>query len=565
MKNKPDFDIEGIGAILKRGKLWVPPHQRDYYWTLDQVTAMLDDYKDGVDYGAGHFLGQIVLRRDDDGFEVVDGQQRLSTTTMILAAIRDVHYGRKEQIQMNSIEHEFLLRTDRKTEEVASLLKLNIRDQGFFMRAVVRNPADAERVRDEPLGSSNQKLLKAALEIRRRVEEMLKATPAASQKAYLQNWVNFIEDKATVLMLTVDSEENAYALFETLNARGARVSEEDLVKSHVFKIAAKSDDPQRLNHLVVKWNSVVTLVESLGQNEDFLDFLRIACSVKYQLVKARDLFKKIKAEVQTPVGADKFVHELEEFATAYVAMLSPSHPKWNSYPPSIRRALRTLAVFDVMQVRYVMLAVALSFNEHQATQAFQTMVNWIVRFLIAGTDRIGRLDKKYAVLAHQIYRKEITTCSNMVAEIKPELADNVEFMDAFAKAVVSKAKLARYYLDSMERKSTEGDDAGLVPDDDTLKVNLEHIVPIGGGDGWTHIDEEIRSSLFNRLGNMVLLNSKKNAKLGNVSFEKKRTAFAESPFVLTRTVTDCASWGLDEINARQKKLAELAVKTWPLD
>jgi len=55
MDNKPDFDIEGIGAILKRGRLYVPPHQRDYYWSPEKVVELFDDYKNGVDYGLSHF------------------------------------------------------------------------------------------------------------------------------------------------------------------------------------------------------------------------------------------------------------------------------------------------------------------------------------------------------------------------------------------------------------------------------------------------------------------------------------------------------------------------------
>lgn len=108
------------------------------------------------------------------------------------------------------------------------------------------------------------------------------------------------------------------------------------------------------------------------------------------------------------------------------------------------------------------------------------------------------------------------------------------------------------------------DNAGLVPDDDTLKVNLEHIIPLSSEKHWNHIEPEMAASLYNRIGNLVLLNARKNSKIGDFGFKEKRKVFAESPFLLTKSVAKYQTWSDDEVSERQLELAELAVQTWPL-
>ena len=184
-----------------------------------------------------------------------------------------------------------------------------------------------------------------------------------------------------------------------------------------------------------------------------------------------------------------------------------------------------------------------------------------------GAGRIGRVEAIYAKLAHTIYHNQkARTVSYLMKEMKPYLPTDEEFRQAFAVARVSQAKLARYYLDALQRKQDkENDKPELVPNDDTSQVNLEHVIPLTcRKDHWPDLERDVAEVLYGRLGNMALLNAKKNSMIGAHSFDEKKETLAASPFSFTNMITKKTSWGAQEVAERQQQLAKLAVKTWPL-
>ena len=95
----------GLARVLKDNHLKVPPNQREYSWEADHVSAMLKDLGNAFEEGDEYFLGTIVTirHRDSDHLEVVDGQQRLATTAIILAAVRDYLVDKDESLIVESI------------------------------------------------------------------------------------------------------------------------------------------------------------------------------------------------------------------------------------------------------------------------------------------------------------------------------------------------------------------------------------------------------------------------------------------------------------------------------
>jgi len=96
-------------------------------------------------------------------------------------------------------------------------------------------------------------------------------------------------------------------------------------------------------------------------------------------------------------------------------------------------------------------------------------------------------------------------------------------------------------------------------------VKLKHILPENPGRFWPDFDADTASAYYKRVGNMVLLQAKKNSMIGNSSFTDKKKVLKDSTFLLTSEVARYSSWGIKEINDRQQKLAKIAVQTWPID
>jgi hypothetical protein len=146
------------------------------------------------------------------------------------------------------------------------------------------------------------------------------------------------------------------------------------------------------------------------------------------------------------------------------------------------------------------------------------------------------------------------------------LPSDDEFRNAFAVARVSQSKLARFYLDSLQRRDDRNNKRReTIPSHDTSDLNLEHVIPLNCfKEKWPQLSKEEAEALYPRLGNMALLDAVRNSKIGNVGFGEKKQAFERSSLSLTRMIADNAEWGSSEIQARQKVLAKLAVETWPL-
>jgi hypothetical protein len=117
----------------------------------------------------------------------------------------------------------------------------------------------------------------------------------------------------------------------------------------------------------------------------------------------------------------------------------------------------------------------------------------------------------------------------------------------------------------MQQKSNGIADPEFVPTDDENAVNLEHVLPENPDDkSWPSIDREVASAYYRRIGNMAMFQAKKNSLIGNSSFTEKKKSLKESSYSLTSDIAKSGSWGIKEINARQKDLAKIAVQTWPI-
>jgi hypothetical protein len=557
-----DFTYQGIGKLISAGRLRVPANQREYAWGEEHVEALCHDISDAmIEKKDAYFLGTVVLTKSKDGyFEVVDGQQRLATTSMLFAVIRDMLVAIKEDRLAGGIEETYLFGLDIRTEEDTPKLHLNTRDREYYASHVLARPDNPKRKVKAPREPhSNAKVREAATLLRKYLEDVTKAMTLSSKKTHLKDWVDYLSDHANLIVLSVADDVNAYIMFETLNDRGLRVSQADLVKNYLF---GQSDN--RLREAQGKWASMIRSLENVDREDTAIDYLRLVTTLINGLTRERQVFERMKPQTNSPLKAITFLDTIDGLSSDYVAMLTPDHFKWDGYPDSIRRSVSTLNLLGVTQIRHLMLAVAHHFGKPEADKAFRLFVDWIVRMFVAGSGRVGRVENIYASLAHNIHTKtELRTAKALADRMAPNIANDRDFEAAFARAYVSKTKLARYYLGTLERTAGGKGLPELVPNDDTKAVNLEHVLPINPAHAGNE-DLDDGAGYTARIGNLVLLNAKINATIGNDSFEKKRTLLASSPFLLTSEVAKYENWGATEIDDRQAKLAKLAVKTWSM-
>jgi hypothetical protein len=124
--------------------------------------------------------------------------------------------------------------------------------------------------------------------------------------------------------------------------------------------------------------------------------------------------------------------------------------------------------------------------------------------------------------------------------------------------------LARYYLRSLELAAKHEAEPWHIPNDDRSAINLEHVLPERPEGNWPQFKEDEVKRYCKRIGNLCLMRASDNSSAKSASFKKKSPIYKKSPYALTMQIADADQWSAKEISARQKTLAGIAVKTWPV-
>lgn len=549
------FEQIGLGALLKGNQLIVPINQRDYAWEEKEVTTLFKDIERSISAGEGsYFLGTIVTIPRGGSLEVVDGQQRLATTAILLSAIRD-YIEPIVPLLAESINGEILTRIDREILDRVPSLRLNLDDNDYFRARLTKVSPQPK-----PTKLSHKLLDDAFAQARIRVASIVSDLDIKDHGTRLNRWVNFLEKRAEVILLKVPNAANAYRIFETLNDRGKRASQSDLVKNHLFAYAGS-----RIAEVQQRWTFMRGTLESISDDEDLtIIFLRHVITVIWGFVREKEVYEAVQRRTIAEGPSVTFASQLEDLASWYVAIQNSDSDRWNTYTSSTCRALDAINLFDIVPMRPLLLAVARKFSEKESDKSFRFLVSLSVRLMITNGTRTGSTEQGLAEVAHKVFNGVVTSAADMAVGLKDITPNDAEFTQAFETASVSNHRFARYYLRSLEMAAKAEPEPWHIPNDDTNSINLEHVLPQKPLGNWPQFDADQAKLFCKRLGNLVLLRKTQNTHIQNLPFSAKQPVLEQSPYNLTNQISTVSDWTAKEITKRQKILAGLALKTWPI-
>jgi len=561
------FEEETLGLIVRnRQGLRVPINQRAYAWKPPHVKDLFTDLNGAITKGASeYFLGSIIVVNPPDQtslIELYDGQQRLATTMILIAAIRDFFaLSLKNESEAKTITNEFLLSVARRGKETAHFI-LSAADHAFFVAHILREPDHPERkaVRPDPKKESHALIEEAARAAAEHVKVITRSLPADVQVETLHKWLDYLEHAAKVIWVEVQDQPTAYRIFETMNDRGLKLSAADLVKNYLYSLLDERQ-PAQSEQITLRWQSMSAILESLGREDgDIVDYIRYFWITTHGHTRTNELFDKVKDEVNSATTALAWSDVLEKRANDYAALLTPSHDAWGAFHQEVRANLDTLRYLGVSQIRPLLLAAFGKFSDKELEKLIKNAVNWSVRCLISGVPS-GTLEGVYSRNSKAVSEERITTVEQLSKELTALVPGDERFSAAVRTAAVPTASLARYYLRKLQIVADGADEPQYTPNDGK-PVTLEHILPQRPSSDWKLPPEKMQE-LYNRLGNQALLAGSVNSSIGNVGFDAKRKALSESPFSLTNGVSEASEWGEQEISERQDMLAQLALRAWP--
>lgn len=547
--------LKGIAQVLAEQRLQVPVHQRPFEWE-EQVGELLEDVE--VAFGRGpeeYFLGTLVIISGAGAQppNLLDGQQRLATVTLLLAAMAEEFDAVGDTRSATSLRDNYLAKFDIVSKVESPQLRLNEADDPYF-RTLLR-PGYAAPARSAP--ASHKRLYNARKTVGAWLAKRL--LTETDKPEWLGRMFQFLNESAYVIHLTVADESNAFLIFETLNDRGLDLSIADLLKNYLLSRAG--DD---LRSVLDLWIKAQASLKAYGGEEKFRVFLRHFWISKYETVRERDLYRRMKARISSRVNALEFAQALADGSSLYAAILSPEHEYWEGAATESRDLLRTIHTLGLEQYRPMLLSAMERFPPEGVRDLLKTLVGWNVRLIVAGGLGGGVMEARYAELGQAITSAGLKTAAAVRAKGKEFVPNDAAFEGAFATAVVSKITLARYYLRALERGKRGDAQPELVPNEDASVITLEHILPERPEGNWPQFTEDEHDAYWKRIGNMVLLQQRLNNKLRSAGFDEKKKRFEPSSLLLTKEIAGYAAWDKTAIEKRQQELAALAVRVWPL-
>lgn len=557
-----------VGSLLNTSspaRVVVPRLQRPYSWDSSELSELWTDLYQFNDRHPGtnlagkeYFLGSIVathMEGADEKYEILDGQQRLATLTIILAVIRNLLQENDCDEDAFSIQLTHISKKQGVGNPPKFALTLNKVDEKFFRDVVQKTPSSEK----DPLTPSQKLISKAKKYFTAALTKYAEESSATPIEVYTRIQT-IILNNLRIVLIASSNIDNVTDAFERLNDRGKGLSTLDLLRTLLI---GRAGSPENSNEVDAAWASIYELSTSPATVESFL---RHTWVTRRGDVKSRSLYKEIKGEV-TAKSAPKnlsdpveFSNELANDSVIYKAIVNNEHQdlectRW-------LRAINTMGASALLPCA-LSAVIALPEAEAQAL-VLRALVTTFVRFNVIGEKESTLLEKGAYIAARDL--RENADPEVALKALRPLLVPDPEFRASFRSALVARAGYQRHLLEELEyflsSKSphTSGSPEKIVGGSGVLWI--EHVYPQKPEKTWGRWVGH--DEIINRLGNLTLIHKKLNSSMKNRTFDLKKPDYRESELALNGYFDKKLTWNESDIDRRQADLAKYAPSIWPL-
>ncbi|MEV0597173.1 DUF262 domain-containing protein [Nonomuraea cavernae] len=538
-------------------QLLVPLYQRHYTWERPQLRQLWSDIVAQVDMLAqgkadapSHFLGSVVLAPGPElapsrsQWIVVDGQQRLTTLMLALCAVRD-HLVAEDPKAKERINELHLINKWQPGELRYRLLPTQA-DRAAFKACV---DDVAEGMSDSLIGNAYQFF-----------RGMLREFDDPADPHDLARVESVLLDRLNLVQITVEKDDNAFRIFESINNTGMRLSQVDLIRNYVFMCL-----PTRGQHVYDEyWMPIQRLLD--GKAMEQLMYLVLVLKegegAQYNAIyRGHQQLLLGLASDETKVEA--YVRDLHRRARHLRLILDPSE----GLP--FTQHLRFLKEWQA-STAYPLVMRLLAFREDdhvsddEVAQTLTFVESFIVRRLIAGVTT-GNLNRIFQRLAGQLDPDDELpqTVRAALSPARLYWPSNDQLREAIRNRAFywqGRAAQQKLVLRRLEESLGSKESVNLTD----KRITIEHVLPQSLTADWLEQltdDEGVHRQLVHTLGNLTL--SGYNSELSNSSFAAKRKQLGQSSLKMNQEIAACEQWGKAEIFSRADRLADRAITIWP--
>lgn len=565
-------------------KYSVPDYQRDYSWSVNEVETLWTDVVISHRQQSEYFMGTIVLKKhekDSDIFDIVDGQQRLATFSMlfqVLAALGEAFSSNPkvlEQVERNPASLELAkklakvarARLREPSEPDNYYLRLNKKDNELFEYIVRDESATSFSIEDalNKINKSDKRLLKTKKTFTQKIIEEFKGKDAL-QEVY--STLVHIVKRLKFITIEVETDYDAFLLFESLNSKGMDLSVADLLKN---KILMKANGDEHISEILLNnWESMISSVEASRLSP--VDFLRVYWeAIQGANITKKELYKNIGVHIDRSDDILLFSKQLKDIASDFSGYASNEL----LFPTSIHQTGKDKYLSfcgEINSLKYTTCLPLLMYTHQNKPEMLYSLaklsLSFLFRWITIGDYSVGGAKKIFDEVMKRLQSNQPDG-----SVIEPFFSQSDKIGDeAFINSMrqfkahdnqIAKYILSKYYLFMNKEQS--------IPN--YGEVHLEHVIP-QVCNLWEKDNSFVlpkgaytKDYIYN-IGNLTLLHKQINQSIKNKTFDKKAQEYCDSVFPETKDIflqfKGGVYWNAEIIDKRGQEIATKSPSIWAL-
>lgn len=541
----------------------IPSYQRPYSWTIQEAGILFDDLYDfykNEDKEENYFLGSIVLiKRDDDPkSDVIDGQQRLTTLTILLAVIAHSLSDSDDRDEFKNYINEKGIKSQ--GIKPKPRLKIRERDNNFFKSYIQELKID-ELTSLKPASQDTE----AKADIIRNAQILQqKIKDTFDNETDIFDFGSFLVQRCYLVVVSTPSQQSAFRIFSVMNSRGMNLLATDIIKSDVI---GKINEDNRDDY-TDKWEEIET---QLGR-DDFNDLFGHIRMIKMKSKAKKSLQEEFYKYVLTDINNDTAIEFIDN-------VLEPYSDAYNI----IRKAIYT-STENAEKVNNILKWLNRIDNSDWLPPAMVFYCNHKTEpdILLTFFEKLERLASYMRMTSFDINHR-IERYARLISDLQDENDDSIygesielsaseqnEFISELNSDIYKMTGAKRNYL-ILRLDAFLSDGAASYKSN---VLSIEHVLPqtVSPGSEWdkTWADVDDRSYWLNKIGNLIPLTKRHNSKAQNYDFKTKKEKYFKNTdagvtsYALATDVLNYDEWTADIVKARQKKLIDAYKKGWDL-
>ncbi|WP_231182262.1 DUF262 and DUF1524 domain-containing protein [Helicobacter pylori] len=527
----------------QKNQLVIPIYQRLYSWEKEQCKQLWDDIIKigGNDKMDGHFIGSILyvldgITHSDNALLIIDGQQRLTTITLLLTALRD-HLN--DEDKRKEIENHYLINSDKDGDKKFRLI-LSESDKDTLLYLIDKD---------------KRKPSELSLKI---VENFKLFEEWVSNTDKLETIFKGLEKLMIVEIALEKGKDDPQLIFESMNSKGIELTQTDLIRNY---IVMETEIEKQKDFYNKYWRA---MEEDFKQNKKWFDrFVRHYLTIKTKIPNTNKVYVAFKDYRQKErIGIEDLLKDLQKYCGYFCRIVFKKESDKN-----LNKALGFLVDLE-MDVIYPLLLELYSdysdgvLSKDDFRHSIALIESYICRRAVCGLGT-NNLNKVFSSFTKHIQKdehfKSLKAHFGSLTE-KQRFPNNDEFKNLFITIDFYKFQKNGYFFERLEN-------FGRKERVYTHEYTIEHIMPQKLTEEWERDlgenFQEIHDKYLHTIGNLTLTGY--NSEYRNNSFQEKQgmeKGFKDSPLRLNQGLRDLESFGEEEIKKRANDLADLALEIW---